>query len=315
MEDIEKIVIITKKTQLEGLIEKFNTKAQAKFYINQMGGDFTYYEESDREYHQSLTWLKKVIPSKYKTQVVDHDFLPNFLFNRDDLVIVIGPDGLVVNTAKYLDNQYIFAVNPDPLRIDGVLLPFRVEDLRSQLNTMEEGDFKHIKITMAQAKLNDGQSIYGVNDLFIGHRSHMSARYNIEFNGESEDQSSSGIIVSTGCGSTGWFKSVVTGAVGITKQFRTDYNQPLPMENEYRFNWDARYLYFSVREPWISKTTSANIIFDQIWEYQNLKIESNMPDGGVIFSDGIENDFLNFNSGRIAEIGVADKTANLLVKT
>ena len=44
-----------------------------------------------------------------------------------------------------------------------------------------------------------------------------------------------------------------------------------------------------------------------------LAIESQMPTGGVIFSDGVEADHLDFNSGAIANIGVASEKANLVV--
>ncbi|MHA1148500.1 MAG: hypothetical protein ACTSR8_09665 [Promethearchaeota archaeon] len=313
MVDIEKIVVITKKTQLEGLIAQFNTKAQANFYINQMGGDFKYYEQADYNYHNSLNQLKKNIPSNYKMQIVDQEFLPNFLFNRTDLVVVIGPDGLVVNTAKYLDDQYILAINPDEQNIDGVLLPFNVDNFREQLKILEGGYESAIKITMARAELNNGQKIYGVNDLFIGKMDHTSARYNIRFKEKSENHNSSGIIVSTGCGSTGWLKSVITGAVGLYRHFSNNFNISLPAESDYRYPWDARYLSFSVREPWISKITGADIIFGTIREEEYLELESNMPNKGVIFSDGIISDYINFNSGSIAKIGVADKTVNLLV--
>ena len=38
-----------------------------------------------------------------------------------------------------------------------------------------------------------------------------------------------------------------------------------------------------------------------------------MPERGVIFSDGIEDDFLEFNSGTQAEIKIAEKTGQLVV--
>jgi hypothetical protein len=38
-----------------------------------------------------------------------------------------------------------------------------------------------------------------------------------------------------------------------------------------------------------------------------------MPQNGVIFSDGIEEDRLEFNSGTIARIGLADRTLRLVV--
>jgi len=37
-----------------------------------------------------------------------------------------------------------------------------------------------------------------------------------------------------------------------------------------------------------------------------------MPANGVIFSDGVESDFLNFNYGSIASIGIAKEQAKLL---
>jgi hypothetical protein len=46
---------------------------------------------------------------------------------------------------------------------------------------------------------------------------------------------------------------------------------------------------------------------------QELVVRSAMPEGGVIFSDGIERDFLTFNSGAIARIHIAQQTANLVV--
>jgi len=43
-------------------------------------------------------------------------------------------------------------------------------------------------------------------------------------------------------------------------------------------------------------------------------MESLMPTGGVIFSDGIETDFLQFNSGSIAHIRAAERRARLVVR-
>ncbi len=312
---IDKVIIITKKTWLEELIEKFNTKSQAKFYIEHMGGSFEDYEDAHKKYYESLEKIKKLISLEFKYQIIEKSFLPNFLFGPNNLIVPVGQDGLVINTAKYLDKQLIVAVNPDPSRFDGVMIPFTVKGLPVALQKVVADEHKVIQITMAQAKLNNGQTLYGVNDLFIGHKSHGSARYTINNNDIFEKQSSSGIIISTGAGSTAWFKSIIIGAVGIVNKFRkyNTYIDP-PTEDDYRFPWDASYLYYSVREPFVSKISSANLIFGQIYSGESLFIESNMPENGVIFSDGIQEDFLEFNSGTVAEIGVADKKANLVIK-
>lgn len=83
-----------------------------------MGGSFEDYEDAHKQYHVSLDKLKKLMPLDIKYQIIEKSFLPNFLFGPNNLVVCIGQDGLVINTAKYLKNQLIIAVNPDPERFD-----------------------------------------------------------------------------------------------------------------------------------------------------------------------------------------------------
>jgi len=144
-----------------------------------------------------------------------------------------------------------------------------------------------------------------VNDIFIGNRSHQSARYSIHYNEKSERHSSSGIIISTGVGSTGWLKSILAGAERIVSELM-GYESALDT-SDFQFSWSAKHLYFVVREPWPSMTTGASIVFGEISEHKTLRIESHMPENGVIFSDGIEKDCIEFNSGSTAEISVAPK--------
>ena len=84
------------------------------------------------------------------------------------------------------------------------------------------------------------------------------------------------------------------------------------MQPSQHFKWDADYLYFSVREPWPSKTSSADITFGRITARKTLRIVSLMPENGVIFSDGIESDYLPFNSGTEAIVTLANKKGCLI---
>jgi NAD kinase len=307
----EKIVVITKKTPLEELVERFNTREQARFYIEHMGADFGEYEAFHSRYTRSLELLKSAIPRTVRHQVVDRSFLPTFQFGEGDLVVTLGPDGLVVNAAKYLHGQPLLALNPDPARIDGVLIPFPVEAAGAVLSQAVRGFMETRGVSMAKAELNDGQTLYAVNDLYIGQRTHVSARYRLELDGCGEEQSSSGIIVSTGAGSTGWLRSVLAGAAGIAGQFLGE-ESAAQVRELYRFPWEARYLCYSVREPFVSKTSGAGMVFGRIEEGQALEVESHMTGAGVIFSDGIEEDYLAFNSGSIARIGVAERALRLV---
>jgi NAD kinase len=310
---IEKIVVVTKKTALEELILRLNTRAQARFYLEQNGVSFAEYEAADAQYHRALDAAQHALPAGVARQTIDRDLLPTFQFGARDLVVTIGPDGLVINTAKYLTTQPILAVNPDPGRIDGVLIPFGVGDVAGWVARAARGAAPITPVSMAQATLNDGQTLYAVNDLFIGPRSHGSARYTLELAGQRERQSSSGIIVSTGAGCTGWLRSITTGAWRVAQRFGDLPGDP-PAPADLALGWDSDRLWFAVREPFISRTSQAGLVFGQIGAGQELIITSQMPDSGVIFSDGIESDYLAFNSGAIARVGLAARKARLIVR-
>ena len=309
---LEKIVVITKKTALEELIERFNTREQARFYIEHMGGEFGEYEAAHAAYCQSFLALRMALPRGVRSQVVERAFLPTFQFGESDLVVTLGPDGLVVNTAKYLEGQPLVAINPDPRRIDGVLVPFQVEQAGRLLASTVRGAYRARRISMAKAELNDGQRLYALNDLFIGRRTHVSARYRLALQEQAEEQSSSGIIVSTGAGSTGWLRSVFAGAAGVMERLAPS-DEVSAARERYRFEWEADYLCFTVREPFTSKVSAAGLVFGRIEAGTRLEIESRMPHDGVIFGDGVEEDYLQFNSGSLARIGLAEKKVTLVV--
>ena len=304
-----KIILITQKTRLENLIRRYNTAGQAQFYIESHGGDFRDYLAEDKAYREAVNTASAFLEGYGRLQVVDREYVPSFLFGEQDLVIAIGRDGLVANTLKYLNTQKLIGVNPDPLRWDGVLLPFCADDLEKVVPETVAGIRRVRSITMAQATLNDGQTLIGVNDIFIGQRTHASARYALSANGTTEAQSSSGVIVSTGLGSTGWLKSILAGAGGVGRYCGMS-GQPRP---DTGFTWESDYLYYTVREPYPSKSTGAALVFGRVTRNAPLRIASQMAENGVIFSDGMEQDYLEFNSGAVATVGICEKHGNLVV--
>ncbi len=305
-----KIVLITRKTRLENLLVRYNTIPQAKFYIENLGSDFSDYINEDKQYKDVISYIITSLETIAHVQTVDREFLPNFIFGKDDVVVVVGQDGLVANTLKYLDNQPLIGVNPDQKRWDGVLLPFCPQDLHQIAIEVFQKKRRFEQVTLAKVQLNDGQTLYAVNDLFIGQKTHVSARYIIQLNDNKEQQSSSGIIVSTGLGSTGWFKSILTGASGIASDC---FNEQISLKQADRFNWNSEFLYYTVREPYPSKWTSSQLVFGKIDNQHTFKVLSQMPENGVIFSDGVESDYLQFNSGTEATVGIADKKGLLVI--
>ena len=306
----EKVVVVTRKTELEELVARFNSVPQARFYLEHAGQDFETIAAAHQRYHDVLNSIRQGIPGGLKSQLLERRFLPQYSFGEADIVVTIGPDGLVVNTAKYLDRQPILPVNPDPQHIDGVLLPFNAGSFAAAFDAGLRGQLSLQAVTMAESVLSDGQRLLGFNDIFIGARSHVSARYDIAQGRRKEYQSSSGIIVSTGAGSTGWLQSIYAGASSVVQALG---GKVVPPGNGGRLPWDTDHLIYAVREPFPSKVTHTGLTFGSISPRQPLVITSHMADNGVIFSDGIEADYLQFNSGTTATISIAKRKAHILV--
>ena len=267
---IHKVVIIKKKTRLEELVARFNTVEQAEFYVEHMGADFRDYREEHENYYRALEAVRNDAKLFARVQEIDNEYIPNMIFGEKDIVITLGQDGLVVNAMKYLNGQPLIGVNSDPLRWNGDLSVFRPYQMREIIPAVIGNDYHSTDITMAKASTKDGQELYAVNDFFVGVEDHTSARYMISCGKRSENQSSSGIIIST--------------PLGI----------------------------YQVREPFPSVNTRADMVYGSIEGNQTLKVVSNMPEKGIVFSDGVLDDRIEFRSGMEVTIGVADRKGKLV---
>jgi NAD kinase len=304
-----KVVLVTRRTRYEELLARHHTREQAKFYVEHLGADFGDYVTEHDTYYAAQARVLARLREHGRFQVLERRLLPNFLFGPEDVVIALGQDGLVANTMKYLDGQPLIGVNPDPARWDGVLLPFTPAEVERLLPAVLAGRQGSRRVTMARAALADGQTLHAVNDLFIGPASHTSARYQIRHDGVEEVQSSSGVIVSTGLGSTGWMRSVVTGALAMAT-----YASDVAFAGEYEGRpWEEEALEFVVREPFPSRSSAASVLCGRIEAGATLVLTSRMASGGVIFSDGIEADYLEFNAGARVEIAAAARHGCLVV--
>ncbi len=304
---MNKIILIKTKTRLEDLKKRYNTVEQAKFYVEHLGADFGDYEKEHENYYAALKDAIDVISGYARVQEIDREYIPNMIFGEKDIVIALGRDGLVANVMKYLDGQPLIGVNPDAKRWEGNLLPFEVGDLPRIIPNVINENFDAKRITMAKAEAKDGQVMYAVNDFFVGIKNHTSARYHICYNNVVENQSSSGIIVSTGLGMTGWHKSIMAEFRGMAKAFNLGFVPEVEM------GWDTGELIFQVREPYPSRNTQAELVYGRIERNRNLTLVSEMAEDGVVFSDGILDDAIEFNAGMEIKIGLADRVGHLVV--
>lgn len=332
MKGLPSIVIVTSPTRYEALVARWGTKGQAKFRIKQAVMhktlnaprdskksrsrksqvadeelEFDLFETEFDQYKHTVQELRSKLDFGFPLTIVERKYLPTYEFRNAVVVVVVGPDGLVANTAKYVGGLPIVGVNPDPQRIDGVLLPFSVSQARRVVDRVLKQSAQLKPVTMAEAVLNDGQRLLAFNDLFIGRRSHVSARYNLRWRESSESQSSSGVIVATGAGSTGWLSSIFNMNRGINAWVGGEAGDQLKLD------WGAPSLAWVVREPFASRYSQADLVAGMLDHGESLTLESLMPEGGSIFSDGVESDFLEFNSGASVTIRVAEQQAQIVV--
>jgi NAD kinase len=304
-----RVVLVTRRTRLDQLVARYNTLGQAKFYVEHLGADFSDYLQENEAYATSLRVAVQALQAWGRYQIVDRSLLANFVFAPSDIVVALGQDGLVANTMKYLEGQPLVGLNPEPSRWDGLLLPFEPCDLGTILPGVAADRRDTRSVTMAEARLSDGQVLRAVNDLFIGPRSHTSALYELSHGAQTEFQSSSGLIVSTGLGSTAWLKSIVTGSLAIAGQL----GMPAVQGAWQPMAWEERALVFAVREPFPTRSSQATLVYGRVQADKPLRVRSRMPDNGIIFSDGMEADHLQFSAGMEAVIGPSRTTGQLVI--
>jgi NAD kinase len=296
---ITRVVVVTRPTPLELLIQRFGTYGQARFHLQSRGEKIDWFEELHERLEQGLRLALSALPTEVPYTRVGRDDLDRFLFSPDDGVMIVGQDGLVANVAKYLSGQLAFGINPDPEHYDGVLCPHPPQRSGELLDWSAKPDarFRLEPRVLAEAEREDGQRLLALNEIFIGHRTHQSARYRLRAADMEERQSSSGLIVATGTGSTGWARSIVTQR-GIAV--------PMPTPVELKLAW-------FVREPWPSVASGAALNFGWVDANASLRVVSEMGEGGVIFADGIESDCIEFASGQSVRVGIAAQRLNLVV--
>ncbi|MDB5705779.1 MAG: hypothetical protein JWN66_2895 [Sphingomonas bacterium] len=287
-------VFVTRETDYELLLARHATREQARFFLHTRGQRIEDLERRHDQLHATLRAARAAVPDTWRQALVHRADLDRFLFGPEDAVVAVGQDGLVANVAKYLSGQPVFGINPAPDLYDGVLVRVPIDRLGRLLPAGIVGAADAQHRTMVQAVLDTGEQLLALNEIFVGHRSHQSARYSIAAGAAREDQSSSGLIVASGTGATGWARSIMEAT-----------HEPLAIGIE-----EHAVAYF-VREPFPSISTGTALRAGRLADAP-LSVTSRMNDGGVIFADGIEQDFLAFDWGRLVTIAPAARSLNLI---
>ncbi len=292
---LPRVVVVTRATPYEELLARHATRNQAAFFLKQRGQSLEAVEATHHQIKEAVARVQAAVPLDWRRNLVMRTELDRFLFEPEDVVVVVGQDGLVANVAKYLSGQPVVGVNPTPEHFDGVLVPHRLAEGCRRIGPAAQGELDVQNRTMVEAILDDQQSLCALNELFIGQSTHQSARYELAFGKETTRHSSSGVIVTTGTGGTGWARSI---------HLERHSKMVLPKPDERR-------LAYFVREAFPSVDTTTDLTEGVLREGETLEVTSRM-DKGVIFGDGMEGDYLPFGWGACAKLRVAEKVLRLV---
>jgi NAD kinase len=291
-------VLVYRRTELDELLARHGTRGQAAFYLSSRGRSLAGIESRHTLQQQALATASAAIPLDWRRGTVERADLSRFLFAPDDIIVAVGQDGLVANVAKYLDQQPVIGINPDPARNPGVLVPHPPAATGPLLATAaSKSAERHIEgLTMVEAITDDAQRLLALNEVYLGQPSHQTARYTLRPpGGKQERQGSSGILVGTGTGATGWCRSA---------WLERGSHLSLPGPAEPALCW-------FVREAWPSPATATNLTEGLLTGTSELAVISE-SEGLVAFGDGVETDALTLSWGQQITIHAARHRLRLL---
>jgi hypothetical protein len=292
------VVVVHRRTELEELLDRHGTRGQAEFFLRGRGRTLDSAQAEHDQVTEALHVVSATIPAGWRRGGVERADLHRFIFDEGDIVVVVGQDGLVANVAKYVHGQPVIGIDTRPGINPGVLVRHRPLAAATLMAAVSRGQASLDQRTMVQAELDDGQTLIALNEIFLGHASHQSARYRLTPPGvrSPERQSSSGLIVATGTGATGWCASIAA---------ERDSQMQSPMPDDPGLTW-------FVREAWPSPATGTSWTAGLLAGDQKLSVVAE-AENLVVFGDGLEADRLLTTWGQEVSIGVAPRCLQLVV--
>jgi hypothetical protein len=291
-----RVVLVHRRTELTELTERHGTRGQAAFYLRTRGRRIEDLEDRHEAVTSALTAVAAAIPPDWRRGLVERADLPRFLFAPDDLVVVVGQDGLVANVAKYVADQVVVGIDPEPGRNPGVLVPHQPKAAAGLLSAVVGAAPRIEELSMVTAVTDDGQELTALNEIYLGQPTHQTARYTLRVpGGQTEAQASSGLIVATGTGGTGWCRSA---------WLERHSSLALPAPAEARLAW-------FVREAWPSPATGTALTEGSLAGGEVLEVTAE-SDQLVLFGDGVESDTVPLTWGQTARLRTSSRSLRLL---
>ncbi|MEM4330592.1 MAG: NAD(+)/NADH kinase [Candidatus Pacearchaeota archaeon] len=205
---------------------------------------------------------------------------------KADLIITIGGDGTFLSASHFSDNTPILGINRNPSESECFLCNKKLENFERVFKKILNKEYKIKDYTRVDVRIKKEKKEFvlekALNETFFGNiNPHHTSKYEILYRNKKDIQKSSGVIITTGAGSTAWYKSLGE------KSFS-------PLKKELRF---------VVRELYKGRLQKPNIKKGKIKEKEKLILVSKM-NHGIISIDSIRTYKVGYNDKVILKVGI-----------
>lgn len=201
---VRRVLLSTKKTALEYFKEHtdFLEDALPKSELKEIRARHKAHYESLDRIRKELSERGILFSRSYMPYSEYEDF-------RDkDLIISVGGDGTVLNSSQYIEDRTPMLTVRSDSRSFGTLCEIDAKDFEMALEHIMEGEYDTQNWTRVEGRFGS-RRVFALNEVYVGARhSPTMARYELVYGGKTEAQMSSGVVISTGTGSTGWYANV-----------------------------------------------------------------------------------------------------------
>lgn len=291
--ETSKIIIVPKMSKYEWDLHRYNLTHEQlikKYAQDNIDAD-RILKSHDRQ-KESLNSLQKYF---HNFQFVSRENFTRETARNADIIIALGGDNHLQYVSHFIDSTLLMGVNSDTARSEGALTYFTAEDFEKILLKIEKDDFDIEEWQRLECILNGTSISLTTSEYFLGENARkFMSRHILKIGDKEEEQKGSGLLVSTGAGSTGWYDSEC-------RYLYPDGNI---------FPKTSKYARFLNTAPYRGKLNGYSMLEGKLEEGMELTVYSLNDSKGIVTSDSIED--YDFNIGAKAVIKLSKKPLNIL---
>jgi NAD kinase len=202
---VTETVVFFKQSRVERDLKKIggNVEALQRHYTRQAVPVQEAFASHARQ-QAALAALRKLLP---RAHYISAEWASRAALGPQSLVIALGGDNHFQRVAALVDSQVMLGINSDPERSVGALAAFTIDSYAEAVSRQHISEAAPEHWTRLDVRLNGVPLVHrALCEVFLGERERpYMSRHVLHLGEQSEEQKSSGLLVATGAGATGWY--------------------------------------------------------------------------------------------------------------